>query len=99
MASPILLDTVLRPSPPLPGRALLAILGVVVFVNLLFAIWFAAHGAWPVMPFLGADIALLAWAFRASTLAARRQEHVMVTTDELRVERIPPKGATTGFSF
>ena len=65
-AGPVLLDTTLRPSPPLSPRVLLAILGIVVLINLMFAAWFLSRGAWPVMPFLGADIALLAWAFRAS---------------------------------
>jgi uncharacterized membrane protein len=95
MSAPVLLDAVLRPSPPLPPRILLAILGFVVFINLLFAVYFVSRGAWPVMPFLGVDIALLAWAFRASTLAAKREEHVTVTPEELHIACIPPKGAKT----
>jgi uncharacterized membrane protein len=93
MSAPVLLDAVLRPSPPLPPRILLAILGFVVLINLSFAVYFVSRGAWPVMPFLGADIALLAWAFRATTLAARREEHITVTPEELRIACVAPKGA------
>jgi uncharacterized membrane protein len=92
MSTPILLDAVLKPSPPMPPRALLAILGVVVLINFAFAGYFVWHGAWPVMPFLGIDIALLAWAFRSSTIAAKRKERVTLTPEELRVASIPPKG-------
>jgi uncharacterized membrane protein len=96
---PVLLDTTLRPSPPLPPRALLTVLGIVVFINLMFAAWFLSRGAWPVMPFLGADIVLLAWAFRASTMAARRVERVTITPAELHLSRIPPKGPVTELSW
>lgn len=93
MSDPVLLDAVLRPSPPMPLRAQRTLLGVVVVINLVFAAWFLAHGAWPVMPFLGADIALLAWALRASTNAAKREERITVTPEELHIACISPKGA------
>jgi len=41
---------------------------------------------------MGADVALLAWAFRASVIAARREEHVTLTASLLRIARRPPKG-------
>ena len=62
----------LRPSPPLPPRVLLVILGVVAAINLAFVISFVLQGAWPIAPFMGADVALLAWAFRQSQIAAER---------------------------
>src|SRR6185369_3777349 len=88
----ILLDQVLRPSPPLSPRILCAILAAVAGVNILFALYFVLRGAWPVAPFLGADVALLAWAFRASLIAARREEHVTLTHALLRIARRPPRG-------
>ncbi len=89
MSDDVLLDTMLRPARPLPPKALGTILGVVAVVNLAFALYFVLRGAWPVMPFMGLDVALLAWAFRASTKAAERAEHVVVTPGLLRIERRP----------
>jgi uncharacterized membrane protein len=91
-ATDVLLDRVLRPSPPLSPRILLAILMLVLAANVAIALYFVLHGAWPIAPFMGADVALLAWAFRASVIAARREEHVILTSALLRIARTPPKG-------
>jgi uncharacterized membrane protein len=88
----VLLDQVLRPSPPMAPRTLLVILGFVIFINVAIALYFVLRGAWPIAPFLGADVALLAWAFRASVTAAKREERVTVTPSLLRVARRPPNG-------
>jgi uncharacterized membrane protein len=88
----VLLDQVLRPSPPLSPRILGAILAVVTVVNIAAALYFVIRGAWPIAPFLGADVALLAWAFRASSIAARSEEHVTLTKAVLRIARRPARG-------
>jgi uncharacterized membrane protein len=90
-----LLDVVLRPAPPMSPRALSIILGIVTLMNAAFAIYFVSRGAWPMMPFMGADIALLAWAFRASTRAAKREEHVVLTPSLLNIVRRSPDGAVS----
>ena len=91
--SDVLLDTVLKPSPPLSARTLGTILIVVTAINVAFAVSFVLRGAWPIAPFLGLDVALLAWAFRQSRIAAEREEHVTLTPAVLRVLRRPaPKG-------
>jgi uncharacterized membrane protein len=95
----ILFAATLRPNPPMTAGALKLVLAVVATMNLVFATWFVAHGAWPVTPFMGADIALLAWAFHASRLAARRREELCVTRSSLRLERFPPRGAPTQMEF
>jgi uncharacterized membrane protein len=87
--STILLDAVLKPSPALPPRALLLILAVVASLNLAFGVAFLLKGAWPVTPFMGADVALLAWAFRASRIAADREEHLTLTPSLLTVTSRP----------
>jgi len=84
---------VLRPNPPMTPGVLLIILGVVLAMNVAFGILFLMRGAWPVAPFMGADVALLAWAFRASHDAARGYEHVILTPSELTVARHPARGA------
>ena len=95
----VLLDKVLRPSPPLSPRILLAILMLVLAANVAVALYFVSHGAWPIAPFMGADVALLAWAFRASVIAARREEHVTLTATLLRIARTPPTGRGDELKF
>ena len=95
----VLLDQVLRPSPPLSPRALLWILGIVAAVNIAFGLSFVLHGAWPIAPFLGLDVALLAWAFRASTVAARREERVVLTPAQLLVKRQFPRKPAREWRF
>ncbi len=92
--SDILFETVLRPNPPLGRRALRAILIAVVLFNLSFAGFFVAKGAWPIAPFLGADVAALAWALRASVAASKREEHLTLTPSALRILRRPELSQT-----
>ena len=87
----ILLDVTLRPSPPLSPRVLLRILMVVAAINLAFMLSFVFQGAWPIAPFMGLDVALLAWAFPATAIPARREERVTLTRDELVVARDGPR--------
>jgi uncharacterized membrane protein len=97
--SDILLDQVLRPSPPLPPKALLWILAAVALINLAFVAYFLSRGAWPIAPFMGLDVVLLGWAFRASTIAARREEHIVLTPSQLVVERRFPKTPLRAWTF
>lgn len=92
-AEPVFFDAVLRPNPPMSPHALFIILVAVAGANFALGIIFILHGAWPIMPFLGADVGLLAWAFRASRRAAERCEHVVLTPSELRIARYPVHGA------
>src|SRR5206468_7543218 len=90
---PVFLDAVFRPNPPMSPAVLLAILAVVALMNIGFGALFVLRGAWPVTPFMGLDVALLAWAFHASRVGARAYEHVVLTTSELFVAHQPPRGA------
>jgi uncharacterized membrane protein len=98
-AEPVLLDETLRPSPPMSPRALLVILAVVTALNVAFALNLVLRGAWPIAPFMGLDVAGLAWAFRASSLAARRSERVTLTPSRLCIEQRSAKGAATQAEF
>src|SRR5215475_11407217 len=51
------------------------------------------------MPFMGLDVALLAWAFRAVTREARREEHITLTPSLLRIEARPPEGPVRAFEM
>jgi uncharacterized membrane protein len=80
-----------------PHRSL-SRLGFTLVMTVLGAISFAAGlaflliGAWPVFGFLGLDVLLVYWAFRANYRAARAYEEVMVTPTELRVRKVSHRG-------
>lgn len=89
---PIYFKAVLRPNPPLPPVACLCLLAAVAAVNIAIALLFVLRGAWPVTPFMGADVALLAWAFFSSSKAAKTREELELSRSELRVDFYPARG-------
>jgi uncharacterized membrane protein len=98
-AGTILYQATLRPNPPMRPAALLSVFFAVAAVDLAFAVWFLLRGAWPITPFMGVDVALLAWAFLASRRAARRYEEVRLTRSQLRIERHEPRASPTQIEF
>ncbi|HTQ13219.1 MAG TPA: DUF2244 domain-containing protein [Rhizomicrobium sp.] len=98
-AEPVLLDTTLRPNPPLPPRVLGLVVAAVAAINFAFALSFVLRGAWPIAPFMGLDVVLLAWAFRESSLAARAFERIVVTASRLVVAKRPARGAPSEIAF
>lgn len=89
---PVYFRAVLRPNPPLPPLLRKLLITVVATLNLAFALMFLLRGAWPVTPFMGADVLFLAWALASSSKSAKRREEVRVTRSELRVDYYPPQG-------
>ena len=53
---------------------------------------FLLMGAWPVFGFLGLDVLLIYWAFRANFRAARAYEELTVTASELMVRKVSQQG-------
>jgi uncharacterized membrane protein len=90
--APVIFDAVLEPNRPLGAKGLALVIGFVAFVSFVTGIMFALRGAWPVTPFFGADVALLAFAMTASVKAARRRERLILTSERLLIERISPNG-------
>lgn len=92
MSDGILFDAVLMPNQPLGRRWLFLIVLGVAALSFCAGIAFVLRGAWPVTPFFGADVALLAWALQKSARAARRRERLVLTKEMLVIERIDPDG-------
>ena len=88
----VFFDAVLEPNRPLSPKALMLVIGFVAAMSFAAGTVFVLKGAWPVTPFFGADVALLAWAMRASLRASRRREHLILTAETLLIERISPNG-------
>jgi uncharacterized membrane protein len=81
-----------------PHRSLTST-GFLIFMLCIGALSFASGvvflmlGAWPVFGFLGLDVLLVYWAFRANFRAARAYEEVTVTATELTVRKVSHHGA------
>ena len=92
MAAAPYFDLILTPNRSLDRRyARWLVLGFGL-IMLLTGLRMLALGAWPVVPFLVIDVALLAWAFRASYRSGRGYEEVRLDEDDLVVRRRSPQG-------
>jgi uncharacterized membrane protein len=95
MAARVFFDVTLEPNRPLRPAGMVIVIGTIAAISFVAGIVFMLRGAWPVTPFFGADVALLAWAFRASVRASQRREHLILTQDALVIERFAPDGSLT----
>jgi uncharacterized membrane protein len=89
----VFFDAVLEPNRPMGPKGHVLVLGFVALVSLVTGVLFALNGAWPVTPFFGADVALLALAMHVSVRASKRRERLVLTSERLLIERISPNGA------
>jgi uncharacterized membrane protein len=67
-------------------------MGVIGGMSFAGGMFFYLLGAWPVVGFLGLDVALVYWAFRANYRAAAAFEEVTVTPSELRLRKVSHRG-------
>ena len=92
MTKRVFLEALIEPNRPLKPGAIGLVIGFAAAVSFIAGIMFALHGAWPVTPFFGLDVLLLAWAMRASVRASKRREYLRLTSDVLIIERISAGG-------
>jgi uncharacterized membrane protein len=90
---PLVMDAVLTPHRSLGARAFLQVMLAFAGLNALIALYFAYHGAWPVLFFLVLDVALLYVAFRINYRDGKLVERVKLDHGVLHVSREPVKGA------
>ena len=88
----VFFDAVLEPNQPLGPKARALVIGFVALVSLIAGALFTLNGAWPVTPFFGADVALLALAMQVSVRASRRRERLTLTSQALLIERVSASG-------
>lgn len=91
---PAIFDLEMRPNRSLPERQFRLMLAGVAAIFLLMGLRFLALGAWPILPFMLADIALLWWALRASYRSGLQSEHLRLDESGLELVRIAPQGTT-----
>ncbi len=77
----------LTPHRSLNGPAFKILFIWVIALNLLIAAFFYRLGAWPVFGFLGLDVVVLWWAFKANNKAAQYSERIVIAGDEVTLLR------------
>jgi len=88
----IVFDALLEPNRPMRPLWLCALLVGVAVLSFSAGILFMQQGAWPVIPFFGADVLLLGLAFALCARRAKRRERLTLTPRRLVIERIAPNG-------
>ena len=88
----MLLDLTLSPNRSLSRDHARLLVMAVGGLFLLGSLRFLVLGLWPVIPFMIADVALLAWALRANYRSGGRRERLVLAGDELTLTRVSPLG-------
>ena len=94
-----LFDAILQPNTSLEPKGFMLLMVAIASVSFVVGMVFMVAGAWPVVGFLGLDVALIYLAFKANYRWARMYETVRLTSDSLLVERISPSGKVQRWSF
>jgi len=85
-------SAVLTPHRSLSGPGFVVLMLALGGINFIAGVVFFIAGAWPVVGFLGLDVLLVYWAFRASYRSAAAYEQVTVTASELTLRKVSPRG-------
>jgi uncharacterized membrane protein len=96
---PPLFDALLTPHRSLSPRGFALLMIAVCAVSFTAGLAFFLMGAWPVVGFMGLDVALIYGAFRINYRRARMFEQVVLTRDLLVVRRVDPRGGETRWAF
>jgi len=89
---PTLFSAIITPHRSLSAKGFVLVMALVGGMSFAGGMFFFLMGAWPVIGFLGLDVALVYWAFRANYRAAAAFEEVTVTASELKLRRVSHRG-------
>jgi uncharacterized membrane protein len=98
-SEPTLFSAIITPHRSLTGTGFLLVMGLVGGLSFVGGLVFFLLGAWPVVGFLGLDVLLVYWAFRANYRAAAAFEEVTVTASELRLRRVSHRGSVAEWTL
>ena len=98
-SEPTIFSAIITPHRSLSGRGFLLVMALVGGLSFAGGMFFFLMGAWPVIGFLGLDVLLVYWAFRANYRAAAAYEEVTVTPSELRLRRVSHRGEVAEWSL
>jgi len=89
---PKIFSAIITPYRSLSSTGFLIFMLCIGGLSFVSGVMFLLLGAWPVFGFLGLDVLLVYWAFRANYRAARAYEEVTVTATELTVRKVNHRG-------
>ena len=92
-------SAVLTPHRSLGPKGFMVLMGAVCAVSFGTGLLFYLLGAWPVIGFMGLDVALIYIAFRLNFRALRLYETVDLTDGALTVMRVDPSGKAQSWNF
>jgi uncharacterized membrane protein len=92
-------SAVLTPHRSLGPKGFMVLMAAVCVVSFGTGLFFFMLGAWPVLGFMGLDVALIYAAFKLNFRALRLYETVDLTSDALTVTRVAPSGKSQSWSF
>jgi uncharacterized membrane protein len=91
-AEPTIFSAVITPHRSLSSTGFVIFMLCIGGLSFVSGVVFLMLGAWPVCGFLGLDVLLVYWAFRANYRSARAYEEVTVTASELTVRKVSHRG-------
>lgn len=92
-------SAVLTPHRSLGPTGFMVLMAGVCLVSFATGLFFYLLGAWPVIGFMGLDVALIYIAFKLNFRALRLYETVDLTQDALTVTRVAPSGKAQSWRF
>ena len=96
---PPLFSAIITPYRSLSGTGFVLVMLLIGGTSFAGGLFFFLIGAWPVVGFLGLDVLLVYWAFRANYRAATAFEEVTVTASELRLRRVSHRGEVSEWTL
>jgi uncharacterized membrane protein len=96
---PTIFSAVITPHRSLGRAGFLVLMIVLGGISFVAGMVFLIAGAWPVFGFLGLDVLLVYWAFRANYRAASAFEQVTVTPSELKVRKVSHRGQSAEWTL
>jgi uncharacterized membrane protein len=93
LAEPAIFSAIITPHRSLGPTGFLILMLAIGGLSFVSGVMFLLLGAWPVFGFLGLDVTLVYFAFRANFRAARAYEEVTVRPSELTVRKVNQHGS------
>jgi len=96
---PARFSAVLTPHRSLGPKGFMVLMAAVCAISFGTGLLFYMIGAWPVLGFMGLDVALIYIAFKLNFRALRLHETVDLTQQALTVTRVDPSGKAQSWNF